>query len=98
MATYSAVEHEDGGYSSYCVWSDDVETLLAETNMVLFFRGDDTPDGGDIAAGGDWDHVRQIVGDLMEPLDMYPVRYRVVGFPTDEQLAVIGQVSPEEST
>jgi hypothetical protein len=43
-----------------------------------------------IVAGGDWDRVQQVVGDLLEETDLYPVRYRVRGFPTDEQLVAIG--------
>ena len=38
----------------------------------------------------DWERVAGVAGDLMEPQDLYPERYRVVEFPSDEQLAAIG--------
>ena len=31
-----------------------------------------------------------VVGDLMQPTDLYPTRYRVSAFPSDNQLAAIG--------
>ena len=42
----------------------------------------------------DWDRVVEVVGHLMEPLDIYPQRFRVSDFPTDEQLAAIGAKTP----
>jgi len=44
-----------------------------------------------LAAAGTWQQVRDIVGDLMQPLGTYPERYRVVAFPNSEQLAAIGK-------
>jgi hypothetical protein len=41
-------------------------------------------------ASADWDKVQKVAGDLMEETDLYPARYRVREFPTDEQLAEIG--------
>lgn len=69
----------------YRLWSDDADTLLPRANKVIFFQV-----GKDIVASGDWEKVEQIVGHLMEETDMYPIRYRVREFPTDEQLAAIG--------
>lgn len=37
----------------------------------------------------EFDKVLATVGHLMEPLDMYPPRYRVKEFPSDEELAVL---------
>ena len=81
---------ETGRVTSYSVWCEGVESLLPQTDAVLFFR----PEGGEankIVAGGDWQHVQQIVGDLMEPLGLYPERYRVRQFPSEGQLARIGR-------
>jgi hypothetical protein len=38
----------------------------------------------------DTEKVVEIAGDLMTPMDIYPERYRVEGFPTAEQLAAMG--------
>ncbi|MGA2257188.1 MAG: hypothetical protein ABSG53_21245 [Thermoguttaceae bacterium] len=40
----------------------------------------------------EWEKVVDVAGDLMEPLDIYPPRFRVRGFPSDEQLAAMGNV------
>jgi hypothetical protein len=41
-------------------------------------------------AAADWDRVVAAASDLMEPLDMYPERYRVAGFPSEQQLVEMG--------
>ncbi|HUE74936.1 MAG TPA: DUF1444 family protein [Pirellulaceae bacterium] len=81
---------ETGRVTSYGVWSEGVECLLPHTDAVMFFRPT-VPDDGKIVAGGAWEHVRQVVGDLMEPLGLYPERYRVREFPSEAQIAKIGK-------
>ncbi|MCA9245675.1 MAG: DUF1444 family protein [Planctomycetales bacterium] len=91
IATYSGMTHQEtGDITSYCVWGEGVDTLLPKADLIFLLRA--RPDGkpGELAAAGPWDDVRRIVGDLMEPLDMYPVRYRVREFPDDEMLRAIG--------
>jgi hypothetical protein len=44
---------------------------------------------------GEWDRVREVVGDLIEPLGVYPERYRVRSFPTSEQLREIKCDGPD---
>jgi len=85
VAKYNAAEDDGGTVFSYGLWSVGGETLLPKTHKVLFFQ-----EGKDIVASGEWDHVHGVVGHLMEETDMYPIRYRVREFPTDEQLAEIG--------
>jgi hypothetical protein len=41
-------------------------------------------------ASGDWETVRHVVEDLMEPQGMYPERWRVREFPSEEMLQEIG--------
>ena len=94
VASYSAVQNkETGRVSSYAVWPAGVPTLLPEADAVMLLRGN--PQAGDVAvaASGSWQRVRDIVGDLMQPLGMYPERWRVAEFPTDQQLAAIGKQS-----
>lgn len=45
---------------------------------------------GDIVAQLEWDQVQAAFGDLLEPLDMYPPRYRVREFPGEERLREMG--------
>jgi len=35
----------------------------------------------------------EVVGDLMEAVDIYSLRWRVFEFPSDEQLAAMGDAS-----
>jgi hypothetical protein len=44
-----------------------------------------------VVARASWDRVQQVIGHLLEPQGIYPVRYRVKGFPTAEQLAEMGE-------
>jgi hypothetical protein len=81
VATYSGMHDEKNGRShSMCMWSEGVDTLLPETDQVYFFRPH-APQEQQLAAHGNWDMVRRVVGDLMEAQDMYPQRWRVKGFP-----------------
>jgi len=71
-------------YQTYCVWSEGVDSLLPKTDLVFFYRDGD--EDGDIPAQVEWDQVQAAFGDLMEPLDMYPPRFRVREFPGEERL------------
>jgi uncharacterized protein YtpQ (UPF0354 family) len=84
VAKYSAGEDSSGTVFSYAAWSDGVPTLLPKTNKLFLVRG------ADVLAGGEWEQVQAVVGHLMQPTDMYPLRCRVTEFPTAEQLAAIG--------
>lgn len=90
VASYTAMENTKTGESlSYCVWAEGVDTLLPETDRVFFLRPRDQAEA-DVAASGDWERVRRVVGHLMTPAGLHPERYRVTDFPTADQLAEIG--------
>jgi hypothetical protein len=92
VASFSAVQHKDSGrIASYGVWAEGVPTLLPETDDLVLMRGNPQTDDIHVAASGPWQRVREIAGDLMQPLGVYPERYRVVEFPTPQQLAAIGK-------
>jgi hypothetical protein len=42
-----------------------------------------------------WDQVRAVVGDLMKPVGIYPERYYVESFPTEEQLVALDLTFPD---
>jgi uncharacterized protein YtpQ (UPF0354 family) len=86
VASFSAMEKPSGEVFSYCLWSKGVDALLPRTQKIMFFREDATD-----LCGGEWEHVASIVGDLLEPLPVYPPRFRVREFPTERQLSQIGR-------
>jgi hypothetical protein len=91
VASFTAMQQKESGrVRSYCVWSEGIESLLPRTEEVFFFRPNDEGEG-EIVAGGEWERVLQAAGHLMEPLGIYPERYRVKEFPTGEQLTQIGR-------
>ena len=91
VAGYSAIQHKDTGrISSYCVWSEGVKALLPETDDIILLRPTRSS-GVEIVAAGSFERVREVAGDLMQPLGTYPERYRVLEFPSEDQLAEIGK-------
>jgi hypothetical protein len=92
VASFSAVKHKDTGrITSYSVWSEGVDTLLPETDDVLLLRADGASPDVKVSAANCFNRVREVAGDLMQPLGTYPERYRVVDFPSEEQLKEIGK-------
>ena len=94
VASFSAVENPETGLKrSYCVWGEGVDAMLPETQYVMLpteakLDGQQSP-----TIGGEWSHVRDVAGDLMQPVpDLYPPRWRVREFPSQEQLAEIGSL------
>ena len=85
VASFSIVQHpETEHFMTYCVWPKDTLTLLPHTDRIAFMQEGKGP------LMAEWDRAVEIVGHLMEPLDIYPERFRVSEFPTDEQLAAMG--------
>lgn len=95
VAQFNAMQNKASGQvTSYSVWSEGLDIMLPQTDSIFFFRPKG-PKEGDIVAGGSWDHVQQVVGNLMEPAGIYPERYLVRDFPSDYQLEMIGkQIEP----
>ena len=92
VASFCAVQHKDSGrVSSYSVWSEGVDTLLPQTDDLILLRPDAAADKIDVVAAGSFERVREVAGDLMEPQGTYPERFRVLDFPTQQQIAAIGK-------
>ena len=89
VASFSAMKNPETEVTrSYCVWSNGVDSLLPKTQLVIICA-----EQGEMTAVGEWDHVRKVVGDLIEVDDtVYPTRYRVKEFPSAEQLEAIGKI------
>lgn len=90
VASFTAVQDPDTKViRSFCVWSNGVDTLLPKTQLVVICAKQ-----GEMTAIGEWDHVRKVVGDLIEVDDsVYPTRYRVKDFPSEAQLKEIGKIA-----
>ncbi|MEX1026486.1 MAG: DUF1444 family protein [Candidatus Paceibacterota bacterium] len=72
---------------SFCLWSQGVDSLLPRTQMIVFTNS------SNIVASGEWEYVASIVGDRMVADEtLYPTRYRVREFPSEEELAAIGNL------
>ena len=87
VAMFSAARNiQTGAVNSYCVWSDGVQSLLPKTDLVYFFRpgAGESQDG--LIATCPWETLEREFGPLVEPLDLYPPRYRVRSFPSETQL------------
>src|SRR5205823_5753097 len=62
------------------------DSLLPVTDKVAFMpEGRERP-----VALGEWAHVMEVAGELMEETDDYPRRYRVRAFPDATALEAIG--------
>lgn len=73
----------NGTVESYCAWTEDVPSLLPKTDAIAFPKANrETP-----IIEASWESVMEVAGQLMEPTDHYPARWRVERFPTDEQFA-----------
>jgi hypothetical protein len=90
VASYSLLRKKDSDeVMSYCVWSEDVVSLLPEADVVYFFRMKEGDEDGEILANAPWERVQEVAGDLMQPQGLYPERYLVTGFPSAEQLTAL---------
>jgi hypothetical protein len=95
VASFSAVENNDTGQKrSYCVWGEGVDAMLPQTQFIMLpTEADLTGCIVPLHAGGPWARVREVVGDLMQPVpDLYPPRWRVREFPSQQQLETIGRL------
>jgi uncharacterized protein YtpQ (UPF0354 family) len=87
VATFIAIPAPDGRVLSWAVWPAGVNhTLLPKTDVVMLGRIDGEP------RMVEWQRVMDVAGDLLAPLDVYPFRYRVREFPSEEQLAAMGNM------
>lgn len=90
VASFAGLKNNQSGeVSSYCVWSDGVDSLLPKTDLVYFFHPGEREEDGQIVATSQWDAVESLLGPLVERQDMYPPRFRVRSFPTAAQLQLL---------
>jgi hypothetical protein len=86
VATFNGIQNkETDDVFSYAVWPKDVPTWLPRVDKLALMRSED-----DQPEFVDWETVVGVASDLMTPLDMYPKRFRVTEFPSEEQLQAMG--------
>ncbi len=87
MGIFDVTQISDGRVVTWAAWAANVtHSLLPKTDVVMLGRMNEKP------RMVQWGRVMDIAGDLLEPLDIYPVRYRVRQFPTEKQLAAMGNM------
>ena len=86
VVNYTFFEKKDTGEArSYAVWAEGVtDAYLPEVDIIAFVPNEGEP------MMVDWDRAIHVVPGMMEHLDMYPVRFRVTGFPNADQLKAMG--------
>ena len=90
VASFSGIGREGTNeLTSYCVWGKGVPVagLLPRTDLVAFSQQGQKP------LMVPWDRAVEVVGDLMEPMGMYPERWRMFEFPNDDQLKAMERKS-----
>ena len=83
FAANCILAEKDGVISTSTAWSVGVPALIPKADRILFFRSQDE------SWMVDWDEAERVVGDLLQPTDYYPARFRVESFPTEAQLAAM---------
>jgi len=71
-------------YSSYCIWTEEVSSLLPRTDLVTLVLADGKP-----AGTFEWRHVQRVAGTLMRAQDVYPERWLVQEFPSQQQIRAL---------
>jgi hypothetical protein len=94
VASFSALENQKTGERmTYCIWGEGVDAMLPQAQFIMLPCEEDLTGSEKPRIGGPWSAVRQVVGDLMQPVpDLYPPRWRVREFPSQQQLQMIGRL------
>jgi len=86
VASATGVE-KDGQLLTYSVWTEGVDTLLPQTDLVVLSRMQDGQVGQSIFVP--WDAAVAALSELMEPTEHVPVRFRATRFPSAEQWSAL---------
>jgi uncharacterized protein YtpQ (UPF0354 family) len=82
VANTMAFQDEAGRIFTVGTWTEGVDTLLPETELIAFVR----PGDEDETVVTPWAAALPLVREQMEATEHYPVRWRVRSFPSDEVL------------
>lgn len=81
---YKMADSNDQTFSM-CAWTQSIDGLLPKTDRVALVQLQD--DGTSNTRLVEWNELVSKAGQWLEPLGVYPPRYRTRGFPSQEQLA-----------
>ena len=86
VAQYRVLNDPHEEVHSCTIWAKGCQALIPRTDHIIIIAMD-TQGEQKILGITSWDRAMEIAGDLL-PLeaDLYPPRYRVIGFPTAEQV------------
>lgn len=91
IASHLLRENPDGSRFSYCVWSQDCDSLLPEAGNIAF----NVSHGGPIFLP--WERAVSIVHSRMELHPwLYPLRYRMKSFPDQKELELLRSRAPKK--
>lgn len=91
IAKYSIGRNpQTGQLTTYSAWTDGITSWLPRTENIGFAQVDENRGICDSRAYR-WEQVVTVVPHLMTALNMYPARYEVVGFPTEDQFTAMGE-------
>lgn len=80
VAGASIIHDPDGSSQSYCTWTEGVPSLLPRTDNV------DLVSRTGAVLTVEWESLHEQVRTMMEPTEHYPEMWRVVSFPSDQDL------------
>lgn len=78
-----------GATASLTSWAENVPSLLPESESIVFGQMKGGKPAG-IRATVSWEAAQRVLGDAMKPEGLHPERWRVSGFPTEEQFRAMG--------
>ncbi len=84
IAPFFFARRPDRTTTSVTIWPVIGESMLPKAEIIAFKSHGTGPAS---TSSVTWQGAASVVGNLMEPLDMYPPRFRVREFPSAEQLA-----------
>ena len=89
VASYQAVtDSESGAISSFAVWTEGVDTLLPDVDLVALVRDDGRGQLG-VTKVVRWEEMCAAAGLAPAPEGGYPARYRVKAFPPPDIVAAL---------
>lgn len=79
VANFTPVQSEASGFSSYCVWSQDVASLLPKTDKIAFYVPQRKE--GEMLGLVPWERFTEKFPDSLHERDCYPPRFETREFP-----------------
>lgn len=84
VASHKLMERDDGCFWSHTFWvADTTDALIPRGDFIAMCNPDKTH------SFARWDDVMRVAGDLLQPTEYYPPRWRVRAYPSEPQLAQI---------